>query len=63
MKTCAYYEGEKPVAQLNPVATEESYTIFGFLRGKAKITGDIVSPLYSDEELESFFEHSASLLK
>ena len=34
----------KPVAKLVPV-TEEKDDIFGFLKGKGKITGDVVSPL------------------
>ena len=39
----------KPVAKLVPV-TEEKDDIFGFLAGKARITGDVVSPALSLEE-------------
>ena len=39
----------KPVAKLVPV-TKEKDDIFGFLAGKAKITGDVVSPALSLEE-------------
>jgi prevent-host-death family protein len=39
----------KPVATLVPV-TEEKDDIFGFLAGKARITGDVVSPALSLEE-------------
>ncbi len=52
----------KPVAKLVPV-TEDPDPIFGFYKGKIEITGDIISPLYSDEELEEFFERSAEQLK
>ena len=39
----------KPVAKIVPVgkATDE---IYGFMKGKVKITGDIVSPALSPEE-------------
>ena len=39
----------KPVAKLVPVEREAD-DIFGFLAGKGKITGDIVSPILSPEE-------------
>jgi prevent-host-death family protein len=39
----------KPVAKLVPVE-KEGDDIFGFLAGKGKITGDIVSPILSPEE-------------
>jgi antitoxin (DNA-binding transcriptional repressor) of toxin-antitoxin stability system len=39
----------KPVAKLVPVEKEKD-DIFGFLEGKGKITGDIVSPIISPEE-------------
>ena len=34
----------KPVARLVPVAPEASRPLFGYLRGKGDITGDIVAP-------------------
>ena len=39
----------KPVAKLVPVESK-SDDIFGFLRGKIAITGDIVSPALTPEE-------------
>lgn len=39
----------KPVAQLSPVE-EADDPIFGFMKGKGKITGDIVSPAFTLEE-------------
>jgi prevent-host-death family protein len=39
----------KPVAKLVPVE-KEADDIFGFLSGKGKITGDVVSPVFSPEE-------------
>ncbi len=39
----------KPVAKLVPVESEGD-DIFGFLRGKITITGDIVSPALTPEE-------------
>ena len=39
----------KPVAKLVPVGKEKD-DIFGFLKGKGKITGDIVSPILTPEE-------------
>jgi len=39
----------KPVAKLVPVDSQVD-DIFGFLRGKIKITGDIVSPALTPEE-------------
>jgi prevent-host-death family protein len=42
----------KPVAKLVPVETEKKDEIFGFLQGKARITGDIVSPVFDLDEWE-----------
>ena len=39
----------KPVAKLVPVEKGKG-DIFGFFKGKMKITGDIVSPAFSPEE-------------
>ena len=39
----------RPVAKLVPVMKEKD-DIFGFLAGKARITGDVVSPALSLEE-------------
>jgi prevent-host-death family protein len=39
----------KPVAKLVPIETETD-DIFGFLVGKGTITGDVVSPILSEEE-------------
>lgn len=37
-------------------------SIFGFLKGQLEIVGDILSPTYSDEEYEEFFEASEKQL-
>jgi len=39
----------KPVAKLVPVEKEKD-DIFGFLKGKGKVTGDVVSPALTPEE-------------
>jgi prevent-host-death family protein len=39
----------KPVAKLVPVEKEKD-DIFGFFKGKGKITGDVVSPALTPEE-------------
>ena len=39
----------KPVVKIVPIKPEKD-DIFGFLKGKGKITGDIVSPILSPEE-------------
>jgi len=39
----------KPVAKLVPVEKEKD-DIYGFFKGKIKITGDIVSPVLTPEE-------------
>lgn len=39
----------KPVAKLVPINADKD-EIFGFLAGKGKITGDIVSPALTPEE-------------
>jgi len=39
----------KPVARLVPI-DEADDPIFGFMKGKGKITGDIVSPILTLEE-------------
>ena len=40
----------KPVAMLVPVDMNDDDDIFGFMAGKLKITGDVVSPALSPEE-------------
>jgi prevent-host-death family protein len=39
----------KPVAKLVPVEREKD-DIFGFLKGKVKVVGDVVSPALTPEE-------------
>lgn len=39
----------KPIAKLVPVE-EADDPIFGFMKGKGKIVGDIVSPIFTSEE-------------
>jgi len=40
----------RPVAKLVPVE-EKKDEIFGFLKGKGKVVGDVVSPVMTPEEL------------
>jgi prevent-host-death family protein len=49
----------KPVARMVPILEEED-PIFGFLRDKAKIVGDITAPIYTDKEWEDFVEQEAA---
>ena len=42
----------KPVARLVPVEAERD-EIFGFMKGKVRIVGDIISPVIPIEEWES----------
>jgi prevent-host-death family protein len=52
----------KPVAQLVPIIdTEQPDPIFGFMRGRMKIVGDITAPIYSDAQNEEFLKRKASL--
>ena len=52
----------KPVAKLIPIVDEEQADpIFGFLRGKAKMIGDVTTPIYSDAENEAFFQRKAAM--
>jgi len=50
----------KPVARMVPVEQEQD-PIFGFMRGKARIVGDIEAPLYTDEEYEEFCQRKAAM--
>src|SRR5438128_11739654 len=42
----------KPVARLVPVERKPKGSIFGWMHGKATITGDIVSPTLPDAEAD-----------
>jgi len=53
----------KPVAKLIPIPGEGSDPIFGFYKGKLEIPGDVISPIYSEEESEAFFERSAEEIR
>jgi len=48
-KTVVITKRGKPVAKLVPVE-EETDDLFGFLRGKVTIVGDVVSPALKSEE-------------
>jgi prevent-host-death family protein len=52
----------KPVVRIAPLEIKQERSILGFMQGMGTITGDIVSPIYSDEELEQFDTYSKSLL-
>jgi prevent-host-death family protein len=53
----------KPVAKVVPIALEEEDPIFGFYKGKIEIVGDIMAPIYSDEEYEQFYQEKLESLK
>lgn len=46
----------KPMAQLIPVESQTD-DIFGFYKGKLKITGDVVAPAFSPEEWGDLYAH------
>ena len=46
----------KPVARLVPVQKKPKDSIFGWLRGKAEILGDIMSPVVPPEAWETLTE-------
>jgi len=54
-----------PVAKLVPLEMPEGEDPLDALRfpGKVEIHGDIMAPLYSDEENEEFFGRSAEMMK
>ena len=52
----------RPVAQVIPMPLEDVDPIFGFLKGKIEIIGDIMSPIHTDEEYEEFYKRSAAQL-
>ena len=53
----------KPVARMMPMPFQDVDPIFGFYRGNLDILGDVVSPLYSDEELDAFEMRTLMQLK
>jgi prevent-host-death family protein len=50
----------KPVAQLVPMPLDGPDPIFGFYKGKLEIVGDIMAPIFTEEENEAFFERSVA---
>jgi prevent-host-death family protein len=52
----------QPVVSLMPLPLSGDDPIFGFYRGKLDIRGDVISPVYTDDEYEEFFERSAAQL-
>ena len=53
----------KAVAQVVPMPLTTDDPIFGFLKGKLEIVGDIISPTFTDDEYEAFFKASEAQLK
>lgn len=52
----------KPVAQMVPIVDKKELDpIFGFMRGKGRITGDVTAPIYTDEEYEEFYQRKAAM--
>lgn len=41
----------KPFVKIVPIKPEKPESIFGFLKGQAKIVGDIMEPTMSDDEV------------
>lgn len=52
----------QPIVRLMPLPLTADDPIFGFYKGRLEIVGDVISPLYSEEEYEEFFERSAAQL-
>jgi prevent-host-death family protein len=42
----------KPVAELNPISPKQPKDLFGFMKGKMDIVGDIISPATDPEDWE-----------
>jgi prevent-host-death family protein len=54
----------KPVAKLVPLDLPEGEDpLDAFYFGNIEIVGDIMAPIYTDQEWEEFFEASAAQLK
>lgn len=54
----------KPVAKLVPLDLPEGEDpLDAFYFGKIEIVGDIMAPVYTDQEWEEFFEASAAQLR
>ena len=53
----------RAVARIVPMPVQEEDPIFGFYKGKIEIVGDIISPPYTDEELEEFDRASEAQLR
>jgi prevent-host-death family protein len=52
----------KPVAKLVPIVDKnEPDPIFGFMRGKGMIVGDVTKPIYTDEEYEEFYQRKDAM--
>ena len=49
-ETIVITKNGKPVAQLGPVHQKQEDPIFGFMVGKGRIVGDIVSPIFPLED-------------
>lgn len=41
----------KPFVKIVPIQPEKPESIFGFMKGRAKIVGDIMEPTMSDEDV------------
>jgi prevent-host-death family protein len=53
----------KPVAKLVPVPMTGEDPIFGFFKGKLNVVGDVISPIYTDEENEQFLQDEMAKYK
>jgi len=43
----------KPMARLVPLGGKKPASIFGFMRGQGRIIGDIISPVFPEDDWES----------
>ena len=50
-----------PVARLVPLDYEATDPILGFYKGKVRMTGDVIAPIYTDEEYEEFFRRKDTM--
>ena len=44
----------RPVARMMPMPLMSEDPIFGFYQGNLEIVGDVISPIYTDEEWDEF---------
>jgi prevent-host-death family protein len=53
----------KPFVKIVPIKPEKPESIFGFLKGKAKIVGDIMEPTMSDQDVARWERECDDLIR